>query len=1204
MKQLTKGRILGMLFCLIMMTGLMPVTAFAAEEEVIISEENFPDPKFREYLLGLDAGKDGMFTAGEISDITKISCSMHGISDLTGIGYFTQLEELDISVNCVHALDLRQNSRIYSLDISVNPIACVAVHENVSNLALTSGGESIQHFVKNGAPLTDICDFFDVEKVRDLKGGTFENEKVNFNSNTYYIEYQYVVYTYDNDKEKTVLCRLWRGDTAKVTFHVDNGTWNQNDRDCVDKSVIINLKDGKGTLESSAIPSGFPDEGYQDGHWEVQPDTGTDKITGDVTYNYIFEKEQAALSVDDTKITELDKDFYDASGDWVWIADEKCLYLQKRISYGDKLKISAVNMGDISLCYHKKLDINNACEISGVGTNITKRRFVNVDLELANCKLTDGATAPRRLIEGSRYAAKLNVEPEQYKDIAISIEENGKESVVSYIELKKNPDGTEVPLLGEGQQWEDDITIRARGRKTRENLVNEACSSTEVDSTIMTLYTSDLSRNPKTNDWSANCLCKAVKLGTLEKGSVIGLICKKMQGDDVEVFLAPVVNGKFKTFSDSINCFDKEQLLDIEETGEYYLFFTTQQIPKDEQLGNSFTVDIKNHTPKLDLTKDPVPGADGRWTWDRATKTLTLKDGFHCEGDGPALYAKGDLKIVVEKGASVSISSETMEGIKVSDGNLSILLKPGSTLNIKAKKEGIFAYYNEDNFEKGSIEIRGEKENGKLPKLKINSTKEAGLKARGNITAIDCELDLVVHEEGLFCSGKKAEKKLYLKNCRTKIKSKDEEGIDSNDIIIEGGSLIIDADSYALEADKNIVFRNSPVLDIWSDVNFAGMGVINEEFTFPGEIQLLGKNKEIVYVGKWDEGVKNGNIKFASRGDGSLSFFVVEVNSKVVKGIISSDPGYCVHNAVMVPGQAATSTADGWENYYRCAICNRLFADAACTVEITDLAAWKNGDGKLGAISHTDDNRNDNDDTAGKSGNGDDATPDSGQSTSSVKLPAAKNAGDGQLTKPIGKAAKPGTDGTGEKKEDSDKINSLGSTDEAGDSDTDTDANTDTDTDKESVPDVPDEEMDNYPVMHISLGADLEETVTLTLGQDMENLKRENFKSLTVDGELVEEGEDTFTLGDSGIKIEFASDFLKKLGTGDYKIVVTLQGENFEDVPLAATLSLTEEETEETVTREIEKKSTSIPLVVTGIIVILMAVAAACFVKFRNRENQ
>ncbi len=49
-------------------------------------------------------------------------------------------------------------------------------------------------------------------------------------------------------------------------------------------------------------------------------------------------------------------------------------------------------------------------------------------------------------------------------------------------------------------------------------------------------------------------------------------------------------------------------------------------------------------------------------------------------------------------------------------------------------------------------------------------------------------------------------------------------------------------------------------------------------------------------------------------------------------------------------GQDATCTVDGWNDYYTCS-CGKYYSDSACNNEITDLAAWKKGAGKI-AASH------------------------------------------------------------------------------------------------------------------------------------------------------------------------------------------------------------------------------------------------------------
>ena len=53
-------------------------------------------------------------------------------------------------------------------------------------------------------------------------------------------------------------------------------------------------------------------------------------------------------------------------------------------------------------------------------------------------------------------------------------------------------------------------------------------------------------------------------------------------------------------------------------------------------------------------------------------------------------------------------------------------------------------------------------------------------------------------------------------------------------------------------------------------------------------------------------------------------------------------------NGVKQLGQSATCTVPGWNDYYKCS-CGKLYTEADCTNEITDLEAWKTGAGKIEA---------------------------------------------------------------------------------------------------------------------------------------------------------------------------------------------------------------------------------------------------------------
>ena len=60
--------------------------------------------------------------------------------------------------------------------------------------------------------------------------------------------------------------------------------------------------------------------------------------------------------------------------------------------------------------------------------------------------------------------------------------------------------------------------------------------------------------------------------------------------------------------------------------------------------------------------------------------------------------------------------------------------------------------------------------------------------------------------------------------------------------------------------------------------------------------------------------------------------------------------GFC-SDGIKQNGQDATCTTDGWNDYYKCFGCDKIYSDIDCDNEITDLEAWKLGDGRI-AASH------------------------------------------------------------------------------------------------------------------------------------------------------------------------------------------------------------------------------------------------------------
>lgn len=126
-----------------------------------INEANFPDARFRSYLLEQDYGSDGILTAEEISRVHAINVSDTDIASLKGIELFTALDTLDCSGTLITELDLSRNTALSVLDCSYNDLTALDV---TSNTALTHLRCGVNHLteldVSKNTKLTELsCGF-------------------------------------------------------------------------------------------------------------------------------------------------------------------------------------------------------------------------------------------------------------------------------------------------------------------------------------------------------------------------------------------------------------------------------------------------------------------------------------------------------------------------------------------------------------------------------------------------------------------------------------------------------------------------------------------------------------------------------------------------------------------------------------------------------------------------------------------------------------------------------------------------------------------------------------------------------------------------------------------------------------------------------------------------------------------------------------
>lgn len=108
----------------------MGLTAFADSSGVKINKKNFPDEKFRKYVVKhADMNYDGKLSQSEAESLTKMQLIDGSIKSLKGIEYFTELEELLCHRLSLESLDLTGNTKLIRISCEKNSITKLDISE-------------------------------------------------------------------------------------------------------------------------------------------------------------------------------------------------------------------------------------------------------------------------------------------------------------------------------------------------------------------------------------------------------------------------------------------------------------------------------------------------------------------------------------------------------------------------------------------------------------------------------------------------------------------------------------------------------------------------------------------------------------------------------------------------------------------------------------------------------------------------------------------------------------------------------------------------------------------------------------------------------------------------------------------------------------------------------------------------------------------
>lgn len=129
-----------------------------AGTDIAINETNFPDANFRSYISNnIDTDNNGELSQAEIDAVTVLQVPKMGITDLTGIEFFSNLEELYCN-NEATASD--NDNHLISLDLSNNPkLKRLACGQNGTLASLNLSKNTLLenlHCAKNALTTLDV----------------------------------------------------------------------------------------------------------------------------------------------------------------------------------------------------------------------------------------------------------------------------------------------------------------------------------------------------------------------------------------------------------------------------------------------------------------------------------------------------------------------------------------------------------------------------------------------------------------------------------------------------------------------------------------------------------------------------------------------------------------------------------------------------------------------------------------------------------------------------------------------------------------------------------------------------------------------------------------------------------------------------------------------------------------------------------------
>lgn len=131
----------------------------AMAQNIEINATTFPDDNFRNWVLSQSYGADGELTPTEISNVSSIDIRNQGITDITGIGFFTELTSLRLASGSL--IEANQNN-IPNVDLSAlnNLQIFYGRNSGITHLTLPTNKTALrQVYLQDNPNLTGTLNF-------------------------------------------------------------------------------------------------------------------------------------------------------------------------------------------------------------------------------------------------------------------------------------------------------------------------------------------------------------------------------------------------------------------------------------------------------------------------------------------------------------------------------------------------------------------------------------------------------------------------------------------------------------------------------------------------------------------------------------------------------------------------------------------------------------------------------------------------------------------------------------------------------------------------------------------------------------------------------------------------------------------------------------------------------------------------------------